>query len=337
MSERDVTPSGGGSSFTIKPRLVVIAIIVIALIVLITSSFFVVDQTEQGVVLRFGRYARTTGAGLHFKLPFGIENNYNVPINVVQHQQFGFRTERPGMTTVYSRSDYPEESIMLSGDLNIIDVEWTVQYLIVQPRKWLFNVENQEKTIRDISQSVINLLVGDRAILNVIGPERSTIETSALRMMNEKYNQYDLGVNVTTVRLRNILPPAGEVQDAFEDVNKAIQDMNRLINEGKQAYNEQIPKARGQADQMVQEAEGYAAERVNEAEGNVARFNSVLSEYTLSPEVTRTRLYLEMVEDIFSGEEAAPATDLIDRNLENFIPLKQLQNQPQTTEGGGSQ
>ncbi len=336
MSERDVSPSGGGSSFTIKPRLVVIAIIVIALIVLITSSFFVVDQTEQGVVLRFGRYARTAGAGLHFKLPFGIETNYNVPTNVVQHEQFGFRTDRPGMTTVYSRSDFPEESIMLTGDLNIIDVEWTVQYLIVDPRAWLFNVENQKKTIRDISQSVVNLLVGDRAILDVIGPERSRIELEALRMMNERYKQYNLGVNVTTVRLRNILPPAGEVQDAFEDVNRAIQDMNRLINEGKQAYNEQIPKARGQADQMIQEAEGYAAQRVNEADGNVARFNSVLSEYTLAPDVTRTRLYLEMVEDIFAGEEEAPVTDLIDRNLENFIPLKQLRSQLET-EGGGSQ
>ena len=322
MSERDVSPAGG-MPFTIKPRLIVIAVIVIVLIILITSSFFVVDQTERAVVLRFGRFTRIAGPGLNFKMPFGIERNYNVPTQVVQNQQFGFRTERPGVATVFSRARYPEESIMLTGDLNIIDVEWTIQYLIVDPVAWLFNVEDRERTIRDISQSTINRLVGDRAILDVIGNERTTIEFEGQNLLNERLSSYNLGINVTTVRLRNIVPPAGEVQDAFEDVNKAIQDLNRLINEGKEQYNREIPRARGQAEQLIQEAMGYAARRVNEARGDVARFNSVLEEYTKSPDVTRTRLYIEMVENVFAGEEV---TDLIDRNLQNFIPLKMLQD-----------
>ena len=330
MSERDVSPSGG-MPFTIKPRLIVIAVIVIALIILITSSFFVVDQTEQGVVLRFGRVVRTAGPGLNFKMPFGIEKNYNVPTQVVQTMQFGFRTETAGITSTFSRADYPEESLMLTGDLNIIDVEWTIQYLIVDPRAWLFNVENKEKTIRDISQSSINLLVGDRAILDVIGNERTAIEMQGQDLINERLGSYNLGVNVTTVKLRNIVPPRGEVQDAFEDVNKAIQDMNRLINEGKEQYNQEIPRARGEAEKLVQEARGYAAERVNEARGDVARFNSVLAEYSKNPDVTRTRLYIEMVEDVFAGERG---TDLIDRNLGNFIPLKQLQGDLGGTQGG---
>jgi len=330
MSERDVSPPSGGMPFTIKPRLIVIAVIVIALIILITSSFFVVDQTEQGVVLRFGRFARIAGPGLNFKMPFSIEKNYNVPTQVVQTLQFGFRTERPAVTSVYSSADYPEESVMLSGDLNILDVEWTIQYLIIDPRAWLFNIENKEKTIRDISQSVINQLVGDRAILDVIGAERTTIEAEGQRLLNDTLNSYNMGVNIITVKLRNIVPPAGEVQDAFEDVNKAIQDMNRLINEGKEEYNREIPKAQGEASKIGQEAQGYAAERVNKARGDVARFNSVLEEYSKNPEVTRTRLYIEMVEEIFAGEEG---TDLIDRNLENFIPLKTLQGSAQ----GGAQ
>ena len=329
MSERDVSPSGG-MPFTIKPRLIVIAVIVIALIILITSSFFVVDQTEQAVVLRFGKFNRIAGPGLNFKLPFGIEKNYNVATQVVQNEQFGFRTERAGVNTAFSRADYPEESIMLTGDLNIIDVEWTIQYLIIDPKAWLFNVENREKTIRDISQSTLNLLVGDRAILDVIGNERTTIETEGQRLLNERLGSYNLGINVTTVKLRNIVPPAGEVQDAFEDVNKAIQDMNRLINEGKEQYNSEIPRARGEAEKLIQEARGYAAERVNEARGDVARFNSVLAEYAKNPDVTRTRLYIEMVEDVFDDAEG---TDLIDRNLENFIPLKALQ----TATPGGAQ
>ena len=149
-------------------------------------------------------------------------------------------------------------------------------------------------------------------------------------MLNERLKGYDLGINVTTVKMANIVPPKGEVQDAFEDVNKAIQDMNRLINEGKEQYNGEIPRARGEAEKLIQEARGYAAERVNEARGDVARFNSVLAEYEKNPDVTRTRLYIEMMEDVFANEEG---TDLIDRNLQNFIPLKTLQGQIQ----GGSQ
>ena len=140
MSQRDVTPSGG-LPFTLKPRVIVIAIIVFAVIALITSSFYVVDQTEQAVVLLFGKYTgRLSAPGLHFKMPFNIEKNYNVPTRVVQNMQFGFRTEQAGVTTLFSRGDYPEESVMLTGDLNIVDVEWTIQYLIIDPVAWLFNV-----------------------------------------------------------------------------------------------------------------------------------------------------------------------------------------------------
>ena len=211
---------------------------------------------------------------------------------------------------------------MLTGDLNIVDVEWVIQYRIVDPYKWLFKVENRTKTIRDISQSVINLLVGDRAILNVMGSERTTISVQSKDLMNEIFDEYNLGISVTTVQLKNIVPPVGEVQDAYEDVNMAIQDMEKLINEGKEAYNNEIPLAQGQASQMIQIAEGYATERVNEAKGNVARFNSVLAEYQKNKDVTRSRLYIEMIEDVFGAKEG---TDIIDKNLDNFLPLKSIE------------
>lgn len=336
MSEHDVTPSK--KPFTVKPRLIIIIIAIIVAIALLTSMFFVVDQTEQAVVLLFGRFNRIAGPGLHAKMPFGIEKNYNVPTQVVHTLAFGFRTERAGINTTYSPGDYPEESIMLTGDLNIVDVGWIIQYRIIDPKAWLFNVQNREKTIRDISQSVVNRLVGDRSILDAMGSERANIEIKAQDQMNNTFGSYKLGINVVTVKLQNIVPPKGSVQDAFEDVNKSIQDMNRLINEGKQQYNSEIPKASGQAKQIVQNAEGYAAERVNQARGDVARFNSVFEEYRSSQEVTRTRLYIEMIEDVFETDEG---TDIIDKNLDNFLPLKALGNNTlqgqSSTEDGSTQ
>jgi membrane protease subunit HflK len=343
MSERDVSPPT--MPFSLKPRLVVIIIAVVIVIALVTGSFFVVDQTEQAVVLRFGRYLKTAGAGLQFKLPFGIDRNYNVPTEQIQREEFGFRSDRPGETTLYSAADFPRESIMLTGDLNIIDVEWIIQYRITDPRAWLFNVESIQggiglramppagataqdrrvKTIRDVTQSAMNALVGDRAIVDVIGAERTTIEIQARERMNEKFDSYGLGISITDVRLRNVVPPVGRVQDAFDDVNRAVQDFNRLINEGREQYNAEIPRADGQANRLIEEAEGYRVQRVNTSIGDVARFNEVLVQYQLDPRTTRTRLYYEMVEEVFMGEEQV---QLIDRNLQNFIPLLNLSQQP---------
>jgi membrane protease subunit HflK len=320
--------SGTKQSKNITPNIIGGVLVFIFVLIIFATSIYIVDQKEQGVVLRFGRFVRLTEPGLHFKLPFGIERKYKVPTQMVLKEEFGFRTVRAGVNTVYLGEDFPEESIMLTGDLNIVDVEWIIQYRIVDPVNWLFAVDNQRKTIKDISQSVINLLVGDRAILDVIGSERANIEQTGQDMMNELYDKYGLGIRVTTVKLQNIVPPAGPVQAAFEDVNKAIQDRSRLINEGKQAYNETIPKAKGEAEQVIEQAKGYAVERVNEAEGDVARFLAVLKEYKRNPAVTRTRLYLEMYEEVFSGKEN---TQLVDKHLKNFIPFKSL-SEPMTGE-----
>jgi modulator of FtsH protease HflK len=339
MSERDATPQ---FSFRLNGRALSIVLIVLILVGIATTSFFVVDQTEEAVVTRLGRFNRTAPPGLHFKLPFGIEQNYNVPTQQIQNMQFGFRVESSGQNTVFSSADFPEESIMLTGDLNIVDVEWIIQYRISDPEAWLFNVADPLKTIRDISQSVVNRLVGDRSIIDVLGDERPQIEILAQEQMNGVFTGYGLGATVTAVRLQNIVPPAGRVQDAFEDVNRAVQDMNRLINEGRQQYNEEIPRARGEAEQVVQIAQGYAAERVNRSRGDAARFNNVLAEYRNDPQTTRTRLYYEMIEDVFlpsqdsSGDDIAGRSvpDLIDRNLSNFIPLLNLDPATSGVTGG---
>jgi membrane protease subunit HflK len=324
---QNVTPSKMAGFF--KPATIILILIGIIAVVFLGTSVYIIDQTEEAVVTRFGRYHATTGPGLHFKLPFGIDKHYEVNVKAVQTEQFGFRTVTSGVSSTYANQT--NESTMLTGDLNIIEVEWIIQYRVVDPVAWTFNVMERTSTIRDVSRSAINMLVGDRAIMDIMGPERSTIEAEGAAFMNETFRGYELGIDVIAVKLQNIDPPKG-VQEAFDDVNKAEQDMNRLINEGQQAYNADIPKARGEADQLVQIAQGYATERVNRANGDVARFNSVFEEYRKAPEVTRQRLYYEMIEEVFKDDTE---TLIIDRIFDNFLPLKNLDAQAGRGQGGG--
>jgi len=303
----------------LSPKMFIWIVAGILVLILLATSVFIVDQTEQAVVTRFGKFIGIRDPGLQIKLPFGIDRNYTVNVRTVQTEEFGFRTTRAGNLPAYSSQT--TESVMLTGDLNIVDVEWIIQYRVVDPKAWVFHVQERTETIRDVSRSVINMLVGDRAIMDIMGVERSAIENEALIIMNDTFNEYALGINVIAVRLQNVTPPSGQVQEAFEDVNRAIQDRERLINEGQQSYNEAIPRARGEADRMVQEAQGYALERVNRANGDVARFNSVYAEYSRAPDVTRQRLYYEMIEEVFMNEKGMT---IIDRNLQNFLPLLNL-------------
>lgn len=330
------TKSGDSSSSSTAPKgsksLIKWGILAIIIITGAISSVFIVDATEQAIVLRLGKYIRTVGPGLQFKLPYTIERNYTVPTQIVQKKSFGFRTAEAGIVSFRDPNNYSNESTMLTGDLNIVNVEWIIQYKITDPKNWLFNVQNKDKTIYDISISVVNQLVGDYYITDVLGVAKTQIEEDALLLMNNFFQDYNLGVTVTAVRLQNVVPPEGEVQDAFEDVNKAEQDRNRLINEGKEAYNREIPKSRGQAEQLVELAKGYATERVNKAKGDVARFNAVLEEYQRSPTVTRNRIYYETIEELFNNlGTAEDNTQFLDGRFENLVPFLPLTNQQTIT------
>ena len=296
----------------LKGKSIVLLIVLAIIAAGVLSGFYIVDETEQAVITRFGKYVDTVNSGVHLKLPFGIEKNYNVPVTSLLSKQYGRNSEY--------RNNITEESTMLTGDLNLINVEWAIHYQIVDPKNWLFSVQERESTIDDVSRSVINTLIGDRAILDVIGKARTPIREEAIKMMNENFDRLQLGIKVTDVQLQNIVAP-DVVQEAFEDVNKAIQDKDRYINEGKEAYNTEIPKAQGESDRQIQIAEGYAAERINRAKGDVAKFNAVYDEYRRSPKVTRERIYLETMEEIF-GANVKP--ELIDSELKNILPIKDL-------------
>ena len=302
----------------INPKIITTGIVIIVAIALVGTSIYIVDQAEEAVITRFGRYQTTTGPGLQFKLPFGIDRHYIVRIGEVHAEQFGLRTVGLGATARHV-SD-ARMSTMLTGDLNMVEVQWVIHYRIVDPVAWTFNVMERTQTIRDVSQSAINMLVGDRAIMDIMGVERSAIELAGQDYMNDVFRSFGLGINVIAVMLQNTDPPAG-VQEAFDDVNRAVQDRNRLINEGQRAYNEQIPRTRGEASRLIQVAEGYATERVNRALGDVARFVAVLEEYRRAPDVTRQRLYFEMMEEVFGDAENIT---LVDHRLDNFLPIRDL-------------
>ena len=330
MADQNVSPHQSG-----KRKLsggLILGIIIIAIIVIaVFSSFYTVNANELGVVTRFGKYNATVTDGLHWKLPFGIDHVDKVT-QTVQAKQFGFRTLQAGVSTTYDQKDWSQESEMLTGDLNIVDVTWIIEYRITDPKAWLFNVDdsriygsrtedNRDKTLRDVTQSAVNQLVGDRAILDVMSTERDAIEDEAKLMIQKTLDSYQLGVKITQVKMQQVVPPKGEVQDAFEDVNKAIQDRNRLINEGEQSYYAEIPRIEGEAKQKLAEAEGYKQARINKAKGEIALFSAIYQEYRRAPEVTRERMYYETLTEVLNDNSN---TDLIDKNLDNFLPLKNL-------------
>lgn len=304
-----------------KIKNIILLILLLALLASFTfKSFVIIQATEEGIVTRFGKYDRTLSSGMNFVIPF-IEDVKKVEVTTVQKEEFGFRTKQSSVRSEYE-NNIVHESQMLTGDLNIINVEWVVQYKITDAKAWLFNVaeEQRNKTIRDVAKAVMNSLIGDRAIFSIMGAERNSIAMHASDMMNKQFSILGLGITVLSVQLQNVVPPQ-QVQEAFEDVNIAIQDMNRLINEGQKVYNEELPKAKGEANRLIQEAEGYAANRVNTAKGDVARFNSVYAEYSKNPQITRQRLYLETIGDVLQN---ADTITIIDKSLENLIPIKDL-------------
>ncbi len=300
----------------------VIGLAVAAIIVIsaVASMVFTISPEEEGVILRFGKYTRTVKSGLHFKLPYGLEKLYKVPVERQLKEEFGFRTKKPGTRTTYSSRGYDEESLMLTGDLNAADVQWIVQFRIKDAYQFLFRVRNAVKTFRDMNEAVMREVVGDRTVDEVLTIGRQEIADAVTLKLQELCDQYEIGIKVDQVVLQDVNPPDA-VKPAFNEVNEAEQERDKLINQAKSEYNKVIPKARGEAARTIEQAKGYALERINSAQGEASKFNSIYKEYSKAREVTRQRIYLETMNDVLQKVGKKLITD---DDITGILPLFQL-------------
>lgn len=316
--------------------------VVLLVLGMLFSSFYRVDASDEGVVLRFGEHVTTSPPGLHFKMPWPIETVQSVPVRRIQTLEFGFKTARPGRNTQYAPENSTQLDVaeMLTGDLNLAHVEWIVQYRIKDPVKYLFNVGDAEgtpsdalpsgvstdpnaavpDTIRDVSETVMRKLVGDKSVDAVITVGREQIGLDAMRDVQSMLDSFEIGVEIVAIKLQNTSPP-DQVKDAFQEVNRARQNKERVVNEADGERNRQVPAARGKRDQAILEAEGYRERVTKENQGEVDAFLAQLVEFEKAPEVTKRRLFFEAMEEMLNNVEDKT---IIDESLKGVLPLLNL-------------
>jgi membrane protease subunit HflK len=305
----------------IPPKVVKGVLLGLVAVVLLWGSFYQVAPEELGVILRLGKFVRSTEPGLHMKLPLGIERLTRVPVQRQLKQEFGFRTVRAGINSEYAtNAETKGESLMLTGDLNVVDAEWIVQYKIKDPFLFLFKMREAEATFRDMTEAVVRRVVGDSAVDEVITVGRTRIADEAKSLLQQLCDTYEIGIEVNQLIFQDVNPPE-TVKPSFNDVNEALQEKEKKINESWAEYNQVIPRASGEAEQVIRGAEGYATERVNNAAGDASRFSAVYKEYAKAPAVTRKRLYLEALNDILPK---ITKKIVVDQNQRNVLPLLNL-------------
>lgn len=297
-----------------------IIILVILVIYIGSSTFYTVGVDEVGIVQRFGKYVRTAQPGLSFKLPAGIEKVRKVKVRYVFKEEFGFRTVEAGVRTQYAASRaYEGEFLMLTGDLNVAVVPWIVQYRVKDPYKFLFKVHNVRGTLRDLAESTMRGVVGDRSINEVIS-KREEIADQARLLLQKELDEAETGIFVVTIEMKKTNVPE-PVQPSFNEVNQAVQEKERMIYQAREEYNKAIPAARGNAEKTIKSAEGYALDRINRAKGDAARFVSLYNEYSRAKDVTRRRLYLEALKELIPK---LGSKYIIDADQKNLLPLLNL-------------
>jgi len=283
------------------------------------SSFYSVGPDEVGVIRRFGRYARTTNPGLHLKVPF-VEQVNKVKVKYIFKEEFGFRTTRAGVVSQYSPREYFDESLMLTGDLNVLVVEWIVQFKVKDPVKLLFNVRNPLRTVRNISEAVMRQVVGDNTVNEVLTTRRVEVNQEVQEQLQKILDSYESGIQIVTVKLQDVNPP-DQVKPSFKEFNEAKQEKEKVINQAWEKYNKIIPKARGEAEKTIREAEGYALKRINQAKGDAAKFIATWQAYQSAQDVTRKRLYLETMDEILPKLEKK---FIVDSKEKGVLPLLML-------------
>ncbi|HBG62453.1 MAG: HflK protein [Omnitrophica WOR_2 bacterium GWF2_38_59] len=300
-------------------KIPIIMVVMIALF-FVATSFYSVEQDEVGVIRRFGKYNRTAQPGLNWKLPFNIEKLDKVKDKRVFKEEFGFRTMEAGINTKYSKKSFDEESLMLTGDLNVLDVSWIVQFTIKDPVALLFNVRGPLETVRDLSESVMRQVIGDHSVSEALTTMKNEINLEVQQKLQAALDLYGSGIHVNKLELQEVLPPK-VVTASFNEVNEAEQEREKVINQSWEAYNKVIPQAKGQAEKTIREAEGYALERVKKAQGDAVKFLEIWNAYKNAKDVTRKRMYLEAMEEVLPK---AGEIYIFEPGASNVLPLLKL-------------
>lgn len=333
------TPLGKLPNF--RPVIGPLAVLIVVLAGLATV-FYQVDPDEMGVVQRFGKYVRTSSPGLQMKLPFGVETVRKVKVTHVFKEEFGFRTVQPGVRTLFEgrsgegapqerkqktqwgtqTNPYLDESLMLTGDLNTGIVEWIVQFRIKDPVQFAFRIRNIRETIRNMSEAMMRLVVGDHTINEVLTSGREEIRKQVEKELQAVLDSYGAGIEILNVVLQDVNPP-DEVKPSFNEVNEARQEKEKSINQAWEDYNRSVPKAKGEAEKTIREAEGYALDRVNRAKGDAEKFSLVWEAYRQAPEVTRRRLYLETLQGLLPEMKEKILIDESQKGILSFLNLSE--------------
>ena len=322
-------PSGGGGGKGL------ILIVLAALVLWAASGLYRVQPDQQGVVLRFGKWVDTTQPGLNWHIPYPIESVDTPSVERINSIDVGFRSAGAAGRASGSRRDVEEESLMLTGDQNIIDIDFTVVWKIADAGQFLFNIRDPEATVKLAAESAMREIIGRTNIQPALTEARQEIEFMTRDSLQEILNGYEAGIEITQVQLQEVQPPA-QVIDAFDDVQRSQQDRDRLRNEADAYRNDILPRARGEAQRMIQEAEAYKERLINEADGEAQRFLSVYNAYRENPDVTRRRMYLETLQRVFSETDKV----ILDSDAGGavpYLPLNELRGRGASVPGQAGQ
>ena len=314
-------PGGKGGIFSI---------FLVVIVLWIASGFYRVNADEQGVVLRFGEWVRTTAPGLHYHLPYPIEEALTPGVTRVNRISIGFR-EPIGFSSDDSLRQVPEEALMLTGDENIVDINFTVFWLIKDAGKFLFNVRNQEITIKSLAESAMRDSIGRTPLEKVLTEGREIIESSTKTLLQSVLDGYEAGIEISQVQLQKVDPPE-QVIDSFRDVQRAKADQEKIRNQAEAYRNDLIPKARGEAEKIIQEAEGYKREVVARSKGDAERFLSVYNSYKLAKDVTVKRIYLETLEEVLKNANKIIIDESAGTGVVPYLPLPEIQKRQGASE-----
>ena len=300
----------------LKPAAIIAIAIVLVLALGAASSFYTVDDKQQAVVTTFGKVTAITDAGFHFKLPFGIQQVEKVDVNVYQHIELGYRSDTGETVT--------EESSMITGDYNIVNVDFFVEYRISDPVQYLYSSNDPELILKNLIQSQIRNVVGSSTVDAVLTDGKENIQMQVKDLVTQILSEYDIGLTLVDVRIQDAEAPTQEVIEAFKTVETAKQRAEAVINDAKAYQNAQIPQAEAQADQAIQNAEYLKQKRINEAVEQVAMFSAMYEEYARNPAITKSRMYYEAIQEILPGVKLYINTAQGGDDVQMLLPLDSL-------------